>query len=379
MYAKINKHSGKDQFGSKHTTRKAVLEDKAHHFEDSRPEALQLKKIQENASRNSGGATDFQLKNESLAHSVIQEKPSSESSSNAPVQLMPDWIAKLISMASENKIQSVAAVGVGVAGILLYYYFRGKPNVPPVIKEKVKGPPDFSTLSSLAETIGADPKELKDQLENGGGKITVNDLYKFGFDPSKTAATGVVPPSLTVNLPENEDAKFAELLQRFHQFKFNYIGNTATGASGFLSRQGDCATLVDMFLLATKAAGIDGVEVDTDEVPLLVPAAPIHGRNAQSNVDGIACWVFHNHFWCVYKGQAYDLLFMNNGPKPVSHRIATHKYNEISYSIFDNGKGIIDANMFNALSTDLTNGKEGYVFASEEEVRLYIDKYKGKK
>lgn len=343
------------------------------HFEDNRPEALQLKKMQESIS---SGENPVQF----------------NSNSNAPIQRMPDWLANLLSQVGENKLESFAlAATAGFAGILLFYYFKGKPATKARIEKtkKEKEPPDFSTLEGLARTIGVDPKELEWQLEEAPEidpslspeeiekLVTINDLYSKGFDPETTVATGAVPPGLLKDLPDNEKDKLEELFARFNNLAFNYSGKQANGASGFLSRQGDCSTLALMFQLATQACGIKGVEIETDPLPMLVPSARIHGRGSLGNVDGIPCWAFYDHHWCTYRGEKYDLLFMNSGPEEVIHRENTeYTHNGITYYIFEDGRAIIYEDMFDNFTEPLTEGNEGRVFKDTDDAGQFIDRYK---
>jgi transcriptional regulator with XRE-family HTH domain len=369
MYTRKTKHTS-NRFDSDTPVRKKKND--TSHFEDTRPEALQLKKIQEIMVSNT--------------HPV-----QFQSNSNAPIQRMPDWLAKLLSQVGENKLESFAlAATAGFAGVLLYYYFKGKPSTKTRIEKasKEEEPPDFSTLESLAKTIGVDPEELEWQLEDAPEinphipleekrkLVTVNALYRKGFDPETMAATGVVPPSLLEDLPESELDKLEELFYRFNNLAFNYTGSQANGASGFLSRQGDCSTLALMFKLAAEAAGIKDVEIETDPVPMLVPAAPIHGRGSQRNVDGISCWAFVDHHWCTYQGQKYDLLFMNAGPDEVVHRDTAHIYNGITYYLFEDGRAIIYEEMYTNLTATLSKGSEGRVFRSDDDAENYINTYK---
>lgn len=372
MYSKKTKHTSNNKLDSDTPVRKK--KSSAKYFEDARPEALQLKKMQEMID---SGSHPVQYK----------------SNSNAPIQRMPDWLAKLLSQVGEHKLESFAlAATAGFAGVLAYYYFKGKPTTRAHIEEAAQDEeeePDFSTLEGVAKAIGIHPRRLLWQLEEAPeidpfidprekrDLVTVNDLYRKGFDPETMVATGVVPPSLLKDLPDNEDQKLRELFFRFNNLDFQYIGKQANGASGFLSRQGDCSTLAVMFQLAAQACGIDDVEIITDSIPMLVPAAPIHGRNSQRNVDGQACWAFMDHHWCTYKGRNYDLLFMNEGPDDVVHRKTEHLHNGVTYYVFEDGRAIIyDEMVDHHLTVALTKGYSGRVFRNGGDAESYIDTYK---
>lgn len=369
MYTK-KKHTDNNQLDSDTSVRK--IKNSATYFEDTRPEALQLKKMQEMIDSGS--------------HPVQFQRNSS-----APIQRMPDWLAKLLIQIGENKLESLAlAAAAGFAGVLAYYYFKGNPTTRAHIEEvsQEEEEPDFSTLEGVAKAIGISPRKLLWQLETAPSidpslsmekkqkLVTVNDLYQQGFDGT-TAATGVVPPSLLENLPPDNEDKLEELFRRFNNLDFQYLGSQANGASGFLSRQGDCATLTLMFMLAAEACGIDNVEMVTDPIPMLVPGAPIHGRNSQRNVYGQNCWAFIDHHWCTYKGRNYDLLFMNEGPEDVVHRKSGHIHNGVTYYIFEDERAIIyDEMVDHHLTFALTKGYSGCVFTNYRDAELFIDRYK---
>lgn len=301
------------------------------------------------------------------------EKPLSDGNSSAAVvQQMPDWMLKLIGLAKENKLVVGGAAAVTVGGVLLYYYCKKKPGtLPPQIEEQVPEP-TFETLEDLADKVKIDPQVLINQLETGIGNFDVNDFYKTGIGHDRLASL-LVPPSLIADLPGEEGAKFTELLQRFHLLPFTYTGRQNSPGTGFLSRTGDCYTLANMFRFATVAAGIEGVEYKSDENPMLVPAATIHGRDTQGNVDGELCWAFDDHHWCEYKGVRYDLLFRRTGIHEISYRIAEKNHNGVDYSVFENGRAIIYANMFDKLHTLLAGNHQGYVANNEDAIKEYID------
>lgn len=139
---------------------------------------------------------------------------------------------------------------------------------------------------------------------------------KFGLLDSQQ----IVPKELLSGLShKSDDQKVSILFERFKKIPFFYAGSQSP-ANGFYTHLGDCSTLASMFQLATQAAGVQGVEIASDEGGRLIDASPIHGRSAQGNTKGALYWHFVNHFWCTYKGQAYDPLFMLTRPVP-SHKL----------------------------------------------------------
>ena len=291
--------------------------------------ALQMKTAQPNPLENAAMAP-------SPGMAPLQTKAISD-----VVQRMPDWLNSLIDLARNNPIASLTTAGVGAAGLLAYYYWRRQPEVPVVVEELA--PPNRTTIAGVAAQIGVGADVLTNQLENGIGDIDISQFYAVDLIPWQGGAiTGAVPPSLIADLPEAPQAKVDELFTRLNAWPFSYTGTAGNGVGGFLSRQGDCRTLASMFQLATQAAGIEGVTIEEETKSMLVDPRAIHGRTDDNNVsaDGPPYWYFDNHYWCVYEGQAYDLLFRNVGAVAASYQSGTRMVGGQEYQLFPNGMAL---------------------------------------
>lgn len=290
------------------------------------------------------------------------------------VQRIPDWLQAIVRMAEENPITAAATITVGAASVLAYYYWKRQPKVPSTVQAQLL-PPDWNTLVGLARTVNVAPDVLRAQLENGVGDLTINALYKKGFDPASETATGLVPPSLLADLPESAAEKVETLFQRLNQFRFNYTGIYESGGSSFLSGNGDCLSLAERFLLATRAAGVAGVTLDHDEEPMLVVQHAIHGRNTLANLDGSPGWFFFDHHWGVYNGTRYDLLFMNHQTPQATHRTQENVlHNGVRYDVFGD-MAVIHAGQFDTLTLPLTPGRVGRSMPVAE-VQGFIDTHR---
>ncbi|MNJ90866.1 hypothetical protein D3C87_85060 [compost metagenome] len=303
---------------------------------------------------------------------ISEGKPLSDGNSSAEVvQQMPDWMLKLIAMAMENKYVA-GGTALGAAGVLLYYYCKKNPGmVPPQIEEEVAEAPNYEALQNLASVLRIDTGVLVSQLETGLGDIDVVDFYQKGLGTD--IVDTLIPPKLLYNLPEEASAKLDELIRRFHDLRFKYTGEHNRSATGYLTRTGDCYTLSDMFLHATIAAGIEGVTIHDVNQLMLVPSAPIHGRNALGNVHGQLYWAFESHYWCEYEGTTYDLLFMKNKKPDAFYQISENRYKGITYFVFENGCAMIKENMYGNLKAKLSANHIGYVAKSEYAVKRFID------
>jgi hypothetical protein len=291
------------------------------------------------------------------------------------VQRMPDWLKAIVRIAEENPITAAATVAVGAASVLAYYYWRRQQNVPPRIKALHQAPPDWTTLAGVAAEVNVTPEVLRTQLETGVGDLTINNLYAKGLNAESGPATGLVPPSLLTELPEAAAEKVETLFDRLNQFRFTYTGYYESGGSSFLSGTGDCLSLAERFLLATRAAGVAGVTIETDEEPMVVVPHAIHGRPSVTNLDGSPGWFFHNHHWAVYNGTRYDLLFMDHQTPQATHRTQENVvHNGVQYDVFGE-VAVIHAAQFDHLTTALTAARVGRAMPVAE-VRGYIDTHK---
>jgi hypothetical protein len=290
------------------------------------------------------------------------------------VQRMPDWMQVLVKIARENPIAATATVALGAASVLAYYYWRRQPKVPPRIQAQLE-PPDWGTLAGVAEQVNVTPETLRTQLEGGVGDLTINALYGKGFNPEAETATGLVPPSLLVDLPDTPAAKVETLFQRLNQFRFTYTGYSESGGSSFLSGTGDCLSLADRFLLAARAAGVADVVMDHDYEAMVVVRHAIHGRDTDANVDGSPLWFFHDHHWCVYNGTRYDLLFMDHQTPQATHRTQENVlHNGVQYDVFGD-MAVIHAEQFDKLTLPLTPGRVGRAMPVAA-VQGFIDTHK---
>ncbi|TDW97517.1 hypothetical protein EDB95_5367 [Dinghuibacter silviterrae] len=295
-----------------------------------------------------------------------------------PVQREGDWITALVELAKANPIGTALTIVGGAATILAYYYWQKHPPPKKQVPQQLLEPPDWTTLEGVAKQVKVAPEVLRAGLEEGKGMkgITINDIYKKGFDPSSESLTGVVPPSLLVNLPQQPADKVETLFQRLNQFPFKYTGILESGGSSFLSGNGDCMSLAQRFLLATKAAGVEGVVIQSDPTAMVVASHAIHGRETVANVDGTPLWFFHDHHWGVFQGTKYDLLFMDHQSPQTGHRTAQDVvYNGVNYDTFEGDIAVIHANQFGKLTVALTEGRVGRAMPVSE-VKTFIDTHK---
>lgn len=295
------------------------------------------------------------------------------------VQRMPGWLDGLLQIAKNNPGASTL-VGVGALTALAYWYWNKKPAVKkpqaPKLAQPEPEPPDHRTLQGLATVLKVEPQTLLNLLESGEGDIDINPLFK-AYNGVTTVFTGLVPPSLLNDLPEAPQAIVQELFGRINLLPFNYTGLYQSGNLGFTTRKGDCNTLLQMFVMAAQAAGVQDLDTQSDQTPMLVEPRAIHGRAAHGNTEGLGGWFFYDHHWCTFQGAHYDLLFMSQAAPATAHRTQHDQvHNGVKYDVFDDGRVLIHAAQFGLLNAALSPDSVGYVLASVHEARQYIDEHR---
>lgn len=284
------------------------------------------------------------------------------------------WLKTLIDLVKNNPKTAAATTTVMALGGLYLYYRRRQQNQP-----QVEQAPDRSRLNDVARVLGIEPDALENHLENGAlddsGPVDFQRLIRQFPDYSNdNPITGIVPPSLTAGLNGTEAANVATIFGRLNNYNFRYNGNASSAPRGFIEKAGDCMTLVNMFIYATKAAGINTVTVADDEEKMLVTPRNIHGRNTVGNVAGQSYWFFHDHHWAVHQGQRYDLLFMSNVAPTVYHFTETREYNGVSFDVFEGNRCMLHAGEITdkRLRVDL-GGMMGVTRDSISDMQEYID------
>ena len=296
------------------------------------------------------------------------------------VQRVPEWLQSLISLAKEHPIATTATVVIGAGTLLGYYYYKqNQQNELQQNNQQDELPdeeePDWSTYQGVARAIGIDPEVLRNQLEHGGHTVDMSDIYRQGFNRNTQTIPGLVPPSLIQDLDGSPQTRLDTLFARFNNWPFTYTGRIQFGASSFLTREGDCKSLAQMFQLAAHAIGIE-VELDEDPGCMLVEARPIHGRNTDGNTDGIRLWHFFDHTWCVYNGQRYDLLFKIKGaPNAWNQSGGDREHEGVLYELYPNGLAYISSEQCDKLDLNLSGGSEGYVLKASA-VEAFISEHR---
>lgn len=298
-----------------------------------------------------------------------------------------DWISYFLAI----------GFSLAIAYLLYHYLFKAgkitpKKPVPKISRPSIREPKkedetdekaDVSTLEGIAKAINRSPEDLLKQLTEGSSQetstVNLDELNKKLPVKKDGPWLGVVPPFILKSLEKctTEQEKVDQLFLQINNLSFTYNGNSRQAAYGFLHRSGDCGTLAKMFFLAAKAADIKGVKLKMEQTPMLVSSCKIHGRNETFNVEGLPYWFFIDHTWCLYNGKKYDLLFMTNDTPEVHLLLKDKKYKEMDYLCFSNGTCMILSGVLTKHKLKLENhNRLGIVFSSEEELLLYIDKYK---
>lgn len=322
-------------------------------------------KLEDEAERKGREAMQFKQ----TAAAQLQQK---NGGSGAVVQRMGGGAAAFISsFVQAHPYIALSAIALtGLAG--LYYRYHGGEQ-----PEQNRQPgADSTTLEGIARQLNITPKSLRDQLESGpleGGAVFRHDLERAFFDTGPQSYLGIVPPSLIRNLPQDPRAKVNEIFRRINAFSFQYQGRTTSAVTGFLNKYGDCNTLAEMFIFATRAAGVEGVVRRSQVKRMLVQRAPIHGRDTTGNTAGETFWFFHDHHWCTYGGQRYDLLFMSNRTPGHLGSLGEDVYNNVHYESFEGGRYMVHADeVRKKLNYPLHRDDVGIVFSTFKAMTRFI-------
>lgn len=279
-------------------------------------------------------------------------------------QFFGDWLFDAVQAMWENPLVTIAALEVSALAIEAAYEYL------------TYTPPDRRTIAGVATVMDISPRALENHLENGPVNDQTYDSAPItNALPGTGIVKGLIPPSLITNTGVLQGAaKLTLIFNRLKNYPFYYSGIYTNGYNGFLRKAGDCQTLVQMFVLAAQAAGINGVEIkDKQNVEMLVTGAPIHGRATQGNVRNNTYWYFHEHYWAVYNGKRYDVLFMDNQTPTTYYYKQQKTYSNVDYKVFESGRCMImRAELQNKLNITLGPNELGLVRNKEEDIKAYI-------
>lgn len=182
-----------------------------------------------------------------------------------------------------------------------------------------------------------------------------------GIPPELIAGVGRIGPP---------GGKVRRIFRNLNNFRFRYTGRYVNPQVAFGARQGDCQTLVGMFMLVCQRYDIEARRRSLREKMLVAPQ-PIHGRDALSNTEGLRAWYFDEHFWVEAAGASYDVLFMTTPPPQVILRTSSVEYRGIWYYVFSDGRCVIGPRE----NWDYRILAEGRVFANVGAARAFIDQH----
>lgn len=326
-------------------------------FVDNRSESRYFTQLQTKMNHNTGTPNP----------SMVMDGPDlmGTTTGDAPLQgvfqFNSELLKRLIALAWNHPYLTVGGL-LAIAGLswLGSRMLTTKPeNVPEVDLEKQQ---EERIKNILAKT----PEEILDAYYSN---------KEFTQYMSVTEPVEFVPEDLIKDLDklDGNQAKIDTLFKRFNSLNFVYIGKYLRGGMGFLARRGDCRTLVEMFMFAAKAIGID-VDFEEYEGDHLVEAAAIHGRDSTGNVQDETHWFFENHYWCTFNDQVYDLLFKTKNPPRVSKKVEDRVHSGVTYTSFQNNLCMLGkAEAKSKLSVELDGF--GIVKTTEKNMQTYIDQH----
>lgn len=184
-----------------------------------------------------------------------------------------------------------------------------------------------------------------------------------------------IPPGLTAGLGApgmSNQAIAQQVFANINNFRFRYTGIYIAANVAYQTHQGDCGTLMKMFVDICSQYGVIADERMLNQPHLLTPR-PINGRTVQGNTHGYTHWYFKNHLWAEVNGTAYDLLFMVSPPPQADLKVADRTHRGVDYLEFASGLCIIKAGEFANLNVDVEG--QGRVFNNIIATTAFIDQH----
>ncbi|BDA66012.1 hypothetical protein RIVM261_085790 [Rivularia sp. IAM M-261] len=187
--------------------------------------------------------------------------------------------------------------------------------------------------SVLQNKVGQSSKNVLQRVKsNDKGKAPVNEKDKDkdkgkGKAASKASAEKEaflkkypVAKKLVAGINEKSEAKeiLTNLFKNFKNIGFKYtMVNKSHEKLLEGALEGDCQTLARAFkAVAEGYFGIQGVKVGDDQSSIKKPfiseagKTPYQGKDP--NCDNGKRWFFQNHYWAVWNGQIFDVLFLSD-------------------------------------------------------------------
>jgi hypothetical protein len=197
------------------------------------------------------------------------------------------------------------------------------------------------------------------------------DAVKDAYNATGEIANPGVPAELSAGIAglATDALKAARLFLNLNNFRFRYTGGVLNPKVAFEARQGDCQTLVGMYMLAAAEMNIP-ITIERRMQRQLVARQPIHGRTTQGNTEGDTDWYFHEHYWVTSNGVPYDVLFMITPPPAVTVSNGQAVHNGVTYYTFADGRCVIERGEA-ALNYDIQG--LGRVFANAAAAILFIN------
>lgn len=177
-------------------------------------------------------------------------------------------------------------------------------NVPHASSTK----PIQSNLNIVQRVEAKDkaPAVSKDKDKAPSASATKEQFLK-DFPVANQLVAGIDEKSPAPKILEN-------LFNNFKNISFQYTmvnKSHETLLKGTL--EGDCQTLARAFKkVAEECFGIQGITVESIRKPFLSEAGRTPYRGREANCDDGKRWFFQNHYWAVWNGQVFDVLFLSH-------------------------------------------------------------------
>lgn len=171
---------------------------------------------------------------------------------------------------------------------------------------------NFANIAvNRGDAASAATPELIGRVESAKTTAPALDPKKAKFLQDYALAERLVS-TIDDKLPQ--DKILEQLFKNFGNIGFNYTmvnKSHKTLLEGTL--EGDCQTLARAFkFVAEEYFGIGNITIESIQKPFLSEAGKTPYRGREPNCDDGKRWFFQNHYWAVWNGKVFDVLFLTD-------------------------------------------------------------------
>lgn len=169
---------------------------------------------------------------------------------------------------------------------------------------------DWAIGAKSATVIPPLPRQSSKGVQEPLEKEQKPDEERLGLIRIATAKGGVRATLLAGTEGLKGGQVLDKIMNNFKSIGFNYSSNYKSGGLS-CGLQGDCRTLSEMFAELAHEVGFPDAAVEGHVGDFMCKGGPIvDSKWGNGNADDGKSWAFENHYWLVWAGGVYDVLFI---------------------------------------------------------------------